>query len=72
MVGLGINGSRSSLARVSLVNYHGEVILDEYVQQKERVVDYRTPWSGITALKMINGTSLVIWWIKSALILTLL
>ena len=70
MVGVGINASQSSLARVSLVNYHGAVILDEYVQQRERVVDYRTPWSGITASDMVNGMSLVVW-IKSALILIL-
>ena len=55
---MGINASQSSLARVSLVNYHGAVILDEYVQQRERVVDYRTPWSGITASDMVNGMSL--------------
>ena len=54
---MGIDGSQSSLARVSLVNYHGAVILDEYVRQRERVVDYRTPWSGITALNMVNGMS---------------
>ena len=54
---MGINGSQSSLARVSLVNYHGAVILDEYVRQRERVVDYRTPWSGITPSDMINGMS---------------
>ena len=57
---MGINASQSSLARVSLVNYHGAVILDEYVQQRERVVDYRTPWSGITALNMINGMYIVV------------
>ena len=60
MVGVGINAKESSLARVSLVNYHGAVIIDEYVKQRERVVDYRTPWSGIRASDMINGMSLVI------------
>ena len=57
MVGVGIKGSESSLARVSLVNYHGAVILDEYVRQKERVVDYRTRWSGIRAKDLVNGIS---------------
>lgn len=56
MVGVGIDGSESSLARVSLVNYHGAVILDEYVRQKERVVDYRTKWSGIRPKDLVNGT----------------
>lgn len=48
-------GEESSLARVSLVNWHGAVVLDELVQQRERVVDYRTKWSGIRPRDMING-----------------
>ncbi|EJT96983.1 ribonuclease H-like protein [Dacryopinax primogenitus] len=47
MVGVGPNGSQSSLARVSVVNYHGAVLLDKFVRQMERVTDYRTRWSGI-------------------------
>ena len=47
MVGVGIEGSESSLARVSIVNYSGAVILDVFVRQREKVVDYRTKWSGI-------------------------
>ena len=70
MVGVGIDASESSLARVSLVNYHGTVILDEYVKQRKRVVDYRTRWSGIRASDLINGMSLVVW-IQSTLIITL-
>jgi len=38
MVGVGIEGAESSLARVSLVNYYGAVQLDEFVRQRERVV----------------------------------
>ncbi|KAM6500892.1 Ribonuclease H-like domain containing protein [Amanita muscaria] len=49
MVGIGIDGLESSLARVSIVNYHGVVQLDEFVQQREKVVDYRTQYSGIRA-----------------------
>jgi RNA exonuclease 4 len=56
MVGVGIDGKESSLARVSLVNYYGAVQLDEFVRQRERVVDYRTEWSGIRETDMINGT----------------
>ncbi|KAJ3813496.1 ribonuclease H-like domain-containing protein, partial [Lentinula aff. lateritia] len=47
MVGVGIDGSESSLARVTLANYHGAVQMDEFVRQRERVVDYRTQYSGI-------------------------
>jgi len=57
MVGVGIEGAESSLARVSLVNYYGAVQLDEFVRQKERVVDYRTQWSGIREMDMIEGAS---------------
>lgn len=55
MVGVGIDGTESSLARVSLVNFYGAVILDEFVRQKERVVDYRTQWSGIRESDMVKG-----------------
>ncbi|KAF9524968.1 ribonuclease H-like domain-containing protein [Crepidotus variabilis] len=55
MVGVGIDGSESSLARVSVVNFHGATILDEFVRQKERVVDYRTQWSGIREKDMIEA-----------------
>ena len=48
MVGVGSMGATSVLARVSLVNYHGSIILDEYVLPQEHVVDYRTHVSGIT------------------------
>jgi len=57
MVGVGIDGEESSLARVSIVNYHGAVLLDEVVKQRERVVDYRTEWSGIRPGDMVNGKS---------------
>lgn len=55
MVGVGIDGKESSLARVSVVNYHGAIILDEFVKQRERVVDYRTEWSGIRPADLVNG-----------------
>ena len=55
MVGVGIEGAESSLARVSLVNYYGAVQLDEFVRQRERVVDYRTQWSGVRETDMIKG-----------------
>ncbi|KZT22443.1 ribonuclease H-like protein [Neolentinus lepideus HHB14362 ss-1] len=55
MVGVGIDGSESSLARVSLVNYYGAIQLDEFVRQRERVVDYRTQYSGIRPSDMTNA-----------------
>ncbi|KAH6577221.1 hypothetical protein BASA50_006548 [Batrachochytrium salamandrivorans] len=47
MVGAGPNGSRSMLARVSIVNFHGYTILDAYALPEEPITDYRTEFSGI-------------------------
>ncbi|KAL1739263.1 ribonuclease H-like domain-containing protein [Schizophyllum fasciatum] len=55
MVGVGPEGAESSLARVSLVNFYGAVILDVFVRQRERVVDYRTHVSGVREKDMIGA-----------------
>jgi len=55
MVGVGPTGKESTLARVSVVNYFGAVLLDVFVRQKERVTDWRTQWSGIRPKDMINA-----------------
>lgn len=47
MVGTGMNGKYSELARCSLVDGHGQVLYDEFVQPKGFVTDFRTQWSGI-------------------------
>lgn len=47
MVGIGDDGEGNMLARVSLVNSYGDCIYDKYVKPREKVVDYRTPVSGI-------------------------
>lgn len=49
MVGVGKDGRQSALARVSIVDWDLEVVLDTYVQVMERVTDYRTHVSGIRA-----------------------
>lgn len=49
MVGLGPQGRENALARVSVVNYHGHIILDTFVTPRETVTDYRTWISGIRA-----------------------
>ncbi|KAL7559530.1 hypothetical protein ACA910_011923 [Epithemia clementina (nom. ined.)] len=49
MVGVGDDGGwRSALARVVLLDWHGTVVLDQYVRPSEPVTDYRTFVSGIT------------------------
>ncbi|TFY53631.1 hypothetical protein EVJ58_g9347 [Rhodofomes roseus] len=55
MVGVGPEGRESSLARVSIVNFYGHVLLDVYVRQRERVVDYRTQYSGIRPSDMVDA-----------------
>ncbi|KAL6764040.1 ribonuclease H-like domain-containing protein [Haematococcus lacustris] len=49
MVGLGPRGCRSAVARVAVVDQHGEVLLDRWVRPEEPVTDYRTTWSGVRA-----------------------
>ncbi|KAF9236148.1 MipD protein [Melanogaster broomeanus] len=57
MVGVGIDGTESSLARVSIVNFTGAVILDVFVRQREKVVDYRTQWSGVRRSDLTMGAN---------------
>ncbi|XP_047560383.1 interferon-stimulated 20 kDa exonuclease-like 2 [Lutra lutra] len=56
MVGTGPKGHVSSLARCSIVSYHGDVLYDEYVLPPCHIVDYRTRWSGIRKQHMVNAT----------------
>jgi RNA exonuclease 4 len=54
MVGVGPDGIQSALARVTIVNYYGVIILDKYVRPIERVTDFRTEISGITPKLLIS------------------
>ena len=55
MVGVGPFGLESVLARVTVVNYVGDVVLDEFVRPQETVTDWRTAVSGVRKEDMING-----------------
>ncbi|XP_023173054.1 RNA exonuclease 4 [Drosophila hydei] len=55
MVGVGFNGQDDMLARVSIVNKVGEVLLDKHVKPRELVTDYRTSVSGIRPHDIENG-----------------
>jgi len=46
-VGIGPGGSTDALARISVVDYDEAVLYDRFVQVDTRVVDFRTPYSGI-------------------------
>lgn len=54
MVGVGVDGKRSILARVSLVDWSGNVLLDTFVAPTEHVTDYRTSISGIRPLHLVS------------------
>lgn len=53
-----VNG-RSSLARVSIVNAHGYVLLDKFVTQREPVTDYRTAISGVRPEDVVGDNAIV-------------
>ncbi|XP_059191338.1 apoptosis-enhancing nuclease [Centropristis striata] len=56
MVGTGPGGRCSELARCSILDYHGNVLYDEYVRPCQPVTDYRTRWSGIRSHHLLNAT----------------
>ncbi|XP_055078259.1 apoptosis-enhancing nuclease isoform X2 [Periophthalmus magnuspinnatus] len=47
MVGTGPGGRVSEVARCSVIDYHGNVLFDEYIRPIGQITDYRSPWSGI-------------------------
>lgn len=47
MVGVGSSGKQSALARASLVDWNGNVLLDSFVQVPSKVTDFRTQYSGV-------------------------
>jgi len=47
MVGVGPEGLNSALARLSIINWDNDIVLDTYVKVQEKVTDYRTFVSGI-------------------------
>lgn len=59
MVGIGPNGSTSRLARVSVVNWHSEVIYDAHVRVEEFVTDYRTFVSGIYPEDLLESSGAI-------------
>lgn len=56
-VGVGPEGQESALARVSIVNFYGYTIYDEFVKPRETVTDWRTWVSGITPKHMNQAIS---------------
>jgi RNA exonuclease 4 len=55
MVGVGEGGYGDSLARVSVVDFHGRQVYDSFVKPRERVVDWRTHVSGVAPKHMATA-----------------
>jgi len=55
MVGVGVDGVDSILARVSIVNHFGNVLYDKFVSPREKVTDYRTAVSGIRPEDLVDA-----------------
>ena len=55
MVGVGRNGVESILARVSIVNYFGDILYDTFVAPRKTVTDYRTHVSGVRRADLVGA-----------------
>lgn len=53
------NVDRFALARVSIMDWDGKVVLDEFVKPPDPIKDYLTPYSGITK-EMMDGATLTL------------
>ena len=58
MVGVGDRGSKSVLARVSVVNERSETVYDSFCKPTERVTDFRTFVSGVRPVHLRDAPSL--------------
>ena len=58
MVGIGTDGKKSALARVSLVDWKLVVLLDTFVQVPIRVTDFRTHVSGVEPKHIKSNTAM--------------
>ena len=52
-----VEGGEMALTRVSLVEWDGSILLDELVKPDKHIIDYLTPYSGITPAKLENVTT---------------
>lgn len=58
MVGIGRDGKQSALARVSLVDWDGRVLLDTFVHVPVAVTDFRTHVSGVRPSHLRNENAM--------------
>lgn len=48
-------GNKSALGRVSIVDFNGKTLLDQYALPQGKIVDYHTKYSGITPKHLKNA-----------------
>lgn len=56
------------LTRITIVNYDEKVVYDKYVQPQNRVIDYNTRYSGITAETLASSDTLTLPEIQAVLL----
>ena len=47
-----VEGGKDALARISIVNYYGQVYMDTFVKPNLKITDYRTWVSGVAPVHM--------------------
>lgn len=52
-----VQGGEMALTRVSVVEWDGHILLDELVKPDKPIIDYLTPYSGMTPAKLENVTT---------------
>ncbi|KAI8834591.1 ribonuclease H-like domain-containing protein, partial [Chytriomyces cf. hyalinus JEL632] len=57
MVQVSVPVFKSALARVSIIDFNGNVLLDSFVTPDDPISDYKTEYSGITAAKLVGAPS---------------
>ncbi|KAL8824632.1 MAG: hypothetical protein Q9191_004919 [Dirinaria sp. TL-2023a] len=52
-----VEGGEAALTRISIVNWDRKVVMDELVKPSTPIIDYLTPYSGITKDKLASTTT---------------
>lgn len=59
MVGVGKSGKKSAIARVTIIDWNNNLLMETYVRPNEPVTDYRTAITGITEDHLYGKLSII-------------